>query len=134
MLKLYGLFIYFIIFSTGCVTNKTAPSQVGWGDLIGPGRSRLDAHLDSKRYEIENRELYAERLDVIIDGYHITLNQLRNDLDKAYRYIKHNSNTQTRKFSTQPRKFSTQTRKALARKPHARKPRARKPKMKKPKK
>lgn len=53
---------------------------------------------------------------------------------KAYRYIKHNSNTQTRKFSTQPRKFSTQTRKALARKPHARKPRARKPKMKKPKK
>lgn len=83
----FALMFVLVLFLCGCTTNKTDPSQVGWGDLIGPGRARLDRHLDAKRDELHAKETTIESLHADLDVQRDILSSLEIDLVAAQRRL-----------------------------------------------
>jgi len=77
------LMLSLMVSMSACTTNHTDPSRVGWGDLIGPGRARLDRHLDSKRSDLRSRETTIESLNTTLKDQQATLSGLEIDLVAA---------------------------------------------------
>ena len=46
-----------------CTTTSTDPKAVGWCDLVGPGRQRLDNHLAERRAELARVQEHAAQLE-----------------------------------------------------------------------
>ena len=46
-----------------CTTTSTDPKAVGWCDLVGPGRQRLDNHLAERRAELVRVQERAAQLE-----------------------------------------------------------------------